>query len=194
MSMPVQNGANNSTDTLVTPWNIPGWNAQSIPMDSIEVTPGVFSAAPFPASVMFAQVTAPYYDLDSNPLSGFLTFWQTDNATLSSGGQSFRLPARYAARDNSNLPGGMNNWGTGRIYIRRGMISVTLLCTDNTGLVTDSGNPLTYHVVEHFLGGQQFDISVPSSTVSPSDLRSLVVSGTVKPYAYNPADPMASEG
>lgn len=194
VSMPAYNGANNQTDTLVTPWNIAGWSAQNIPADTIQVTPGVFSAAPFPSGVIFAQVTASYFDLDSNPLSGFLSFWQSDNATLTSGGKTFRLPARYAARDNSMLPGGMNNYGTGRIYIRHGEVSVTLLCTDNTGLVTDSDRPLTYHVVEHFTGGRQFDISVPMTTVSPADLSSLIVPGTIQAYSYDPADPMANEG
>lgn len=194
MSMPSYNGANNATDPLVTPWNIAGWTAQAIPADTLQVAPGTFSAAPFPSTVVFAQLTASYFDFDSNPLSGFLTFWQADNATLTTGGKSYRLPARYAARDNSNLPGGMNNWGTGRIYIRRGQVSVTVMCTDNTGIVTDSGLALTYHVVEHFMGGRQFDITVPSATVSPADLFSLIVPGSIASYAYDPADPMANEG
>lgn len=188
------NGANNQTDTLVTPWNISGWTAQAIPADTVQVVPGVFSAAPFPSTVVFAQLTASYFDFDSNPLSGFLTFWQADNATLTTGGKSYRLPARYAARDNSMLPGGMNNWGTGRIYIRRGQVSVTLMCTDNTGIVTDSGAGLSYHVVEHFMGGRQFDITVPMATVSPADLFSLIVPGSITGYAYDPADPEANEG
>lgn len=194
MTTPSYNGANNATDPLVTPWNIRGWTAQAIPADTIEVANDPFAPSPLPSTLIYAQVNAPYFDMDNNPLSGFVSFMMSDSITISSAGKTYRLPARLAGRDNSLLPGGLNNWGTGRIYARRGLMSVTLMCTDAVGLVTDSGSPLTYHVVEHFLGGQQFDISVPSSTISPADLRSLIVSGTLAPYSFDPADPMANEG
>ena len=87
----------------------------------------------------------------------------SDGITLTSNGITYRLPARYAGRDNTLTPGGQNNWGTGRIYIRRGLMSATIFATDNSTMVTDSGNPLTYHVIEHMLGGQQYDISVPAA-------------------------------
>lgn len=192
MTMPGYNGANNQTDSLVTPWNIAGWTAQAIPADTVQVSDDLFAPSPLPTTLVYAQVNAPYFDLDNNPLSGFLTFMTSESVTVTSGGKNYRLPARYMGRDNASSPGGLNNFGTGRIYIRRGLMSVTLMCTDATGLVTDSGHPLTYHVVEHFLGGQQFDISVPSATVSPADLRSLAI-GSATSYAYDPADPMASE-
>jgi len=73
-------------------------------------------------------------------------------------------------------------------------MSVTLMTTQNSAIVTDSGNPLTYHVVEHFLGGQQYDIAIPDSAVSPTDLRSLIVPGTIQPYAFDPVFPLANEG
>lgn len=193
MTMPAYNGANNWNDPLVAAWNIPGWNAQAIPQDTIATTPGIFSPAPFPSSVVFAQLNGAYFDFDGNPLSGFLTFMMSESITLDVAGKVFRLPARYAGRDNSMTPGGMNNWGSGRIYIRSGVASVTIMCTAQTGLFTDSGQPLTYHVVEHFMGGQQYDITVPSNTVSPADLRALIVPGSVAAYSYDPADPAAVE-
>ena len=97
-------------------------------------------------------------------------------------------------RDNTLTPGGQNNWGTGQIYIRRGLVSVTLFATNNCTIVTDSGNPLTYHVVEHMPSGQQYDISGPASLVSPADLRSLIVSGSITPYDYDPISPRGNEG
>ena len=192
--MPSYDGANNADDTLVTPWNIMGWTAQAIPQDTVEVAADLFGPSPLPASLVYAQVNAPYYDMDNNPLSGFLTFLMNDSVTITSNGIGYRMPARYAGRDNASTPGGMNNFGTGRIYIRRGLMSVTLMCTDMISLVTDSGNPLTYHVVEHFLTGQQYDITLPSASVSPVDLRSLIVSGSIAPYSYDPAYPMGNEG
>jgi hypothetical protein len=188
------NGADNADDTLVSAWNTPGWTAQNIPGDTIQATPGLFSAAPFPTDIIFAQLVGAYFDFDGNPLSGFLTFMMSEGITITDAGKSYRIPARYAGRDNSMTPSGLMNWGTGRIYIRQGAASVTILCSQQTGLVTDSGAALTYHVTEHFLGGRQYDISVPSNTVSPADLFSLIIPGSVLPYSYDPADPLANEG
>ena len=194
MSMPSYNGADNIDDGLVSAWNTPGWTAQQIAADSIPVTPGLFSAAPFPTDIIFAQLEAQYFDLDGNPLSGFLTFMMSDGITITRSGQGFYMPARYAGRDNSMTPSGLMNWGTGQIYIRQGTMSMTIMCTQQTGLVTNAGADLTYHVVEHFLGGRQYDIAVPSNTASPANLFALVVPGSIQPYSYDPADPLANEG
>ena len=194
-------GTANITDDLVQPWFIPGWTAQAIPQDTVEAlsTGGgqnpssAFLSQPLPDFLIYVQVTAPYFDMDRNPLSGFLTFLMSDGITLTANGMTYRLPARYAGRDNSLTPGGQNNWGHGRIYIRRGLASVTLFATDNSTIVTDSGNPLTYHVVEHMLDGQQYDISVPAASVSPADLRSLIVPGSIAPYDFDPVNPLGIE-
>lgn len=193
MTTPSYNGANNWDDPLVTPWNIMGWTAQAIPQDSIQAADNLFAAAPLPANLVYVVVQAPYFDFDGNPLSGFLTFQMSESFTVTSNGLTYRVPQRYAGRDNTALAGGRNNWGSGRIYIRRGLLSVTIMATQNVAIVTDSGNPLTYHVVEHFLGGQQYDIAIPDSAVSPVDLRTLIVPGTATPYAFDPAYPMGNE-
>lgn len=193
MSMPVYNGANNSTDPLVTPWNIQGWTSQGADADSIEVAPDDFAPVPFPTNLTFAQVSGAYFDFDGNPLSGFVTFLMSESITVAQNSVNYRLPQRYAGRDNTQFPGGQANWGSGKIYIRKGFMSVTIMCSNNTAIVTDSGNPLTYLVVEHFLGGQQYNITVPVDGTSPMDLRSLIVSGSVQPYAYDPAYPMGNE-
>jgi hypothetical protein len=192
MSTPY-NGANNSTDPLVTPWNIMGWSAQAIPMDTIQVANDINAPAPLPANLVYVQVTAQYLDFDNNPLSGFLSFMMSESITVVSNGITYRLPARLAGRDNSTGLG-ISNWGSGKIYIRRGRMSVTLMTTQNTAIVTDSGQPLTYHVVEHFLGGQQYDISIPNSAVSPVDLRSLIVPGSITAYGFDPMFPLGNEG
>jgi len=58
-------------------------------------------------------------------------------------------------------------------------------------VTTDSGLPLTYHVVEHFLGGRIYDISVPTSAET-LDLSSLIIPGTTKKYKFDPVYPMGS--
>lgn len=193
MTTPLNNGANNQTDPLVTPWNIRAWTAQAIPADTIAVANDINAPAPLPANLTYVQVTAQYLDFDNNGLSGFLTFMMSESITVVSNGVTYRLAARPAGRDDMTNTFGMNNFGSGRIYIRNGRMSVTLMTTQNVAIVTDSGSPLTYHVVEHFLGGQQFDISIPSSAVSPVDLRSLVVSGSIKEYGYDPMFPIGNE-
>ena len=202
MTTPSYNGTNNADDQLVQPWFIPGWSAQAILQDTIEAVGSIdsgenfsstFQPEPLPSFLEYVQVAAPYFDMDGNPLPGFLTFLMNDSITLTANGITYRLPGRYVGADNTLTSGGMNNWGNGKIYIRNGLMSVTLFATNNSTMVTDSGNPLTYHVVEHFLGGQQFDISVPAATVSPADLRSLIVSGSAAPYDFDPVNPLGNE-
>lgn len=195
MTVPSYNGAENQDDKLVQPWYIRGWTAQAIAADTVQVPSVTLSsgAAPLPSNLVYAQVQAPYFDFDNNPLSGFLTFLMSESITVTSNGLTYRLPARYAGRDSTLTPAGMNNWGSGKIYIRHGLMSVTLMTTQNSAIVTDSGNPLTYHVTEHFLGGQQYDIAISDGAVSPVDLRSVIVSGSIQPYGYDPMFPLGIE-
>jgi hypothetical protein len=192
MSMPGYNGTNNADDPLVTPWNIAGWTAQAIPQDTIQATQFPEGSG-LPTNLVYVQVTGRYLDFDMNPLSGFLTFLTSEDFTVTSGGVTYRMPKRYAGQDNTYYPGGMNNWGSGRIFIRAGLMSVTLMATQNSAIVTDSGNPLTYHVIEHFLGGTQYDIVISDTAVSPVDLRSLIVSGSIASYDYDPQNPLGNE-
>ena len=62
-----------------------------------------------------------------------------------------------------SLDAGVGPWAfsmeaTGKIYIYLDQLVVKLYATDNPSMVTDSGEPLTYHVIEHFLGGTAFEI------------------------------------
>lgn len=190
MTTPSYNGTYNADDPLVAPWYLRGWTSQAIPQDTVQATPGSFNAPPFPSNLVFVQVTGNYFDMDSNGLPGFLTLKMSDNITVNDGGVYYRMPSRYAGRDNSAGAWGFNNWGNGKIYIRRGQMSVTLFATDNSFLTTDSGQPLTYFVEEHFMGGQTYSITVPEATVSPADIHTLIVAGTVGQYNYDPVNPL----
>jgi hypothetical protein len=45
-------------------------------------------------------------------------------------------------------------------------------------------------VTEHWQGGRRYQITVPSSSApGPVDINSLIVPGSVKPYAYDPTFP-----
>lgn len=195
MSMPGYNGAENADDTLVQPWYIRGWTAQAITADTVQVSgqTGLSSPPLLPANLVYADVTAVYIDADGNPMSGFLTFLMSEGITVTSGGTTYRLPQRYVGFDNSNFAGAINASGNGRVQIRRGVMSATLMTTANPAIGTDSGNPLVYHVIEHMLGGQQYDIILPDNEVSPVDLHSLIVAGTVQPYSFDPAFPLGTE-
>lgn len=190
MGTPAYNGTYNADDPLVAPWYLRGWTAQAIPEDTIQVQPGSFNSPPFPSNLVFAQVTGNYFDMDSNALPGFLTLKMSDNITVNDSGVYYRMPSRYAGRDSSVNAFSFNNWGSGKIYIWRGQMSVTLFATDNADLTTDSGQPLTYYVEEHFMGGRTFSITVPEASVSPVDINSLIVAGTVGQYNYDPANPL----
>jgi len=72
--------------------------------------------------------------------------------------------------------------------------TVKLPATDNPHITTDSGLPLTYHVIEHFLGGQEFDITVPAATnVGTTFIRDLMISGSAKKYQYDPIFPFGQQ-
>lgn len=190
--MPVYDGQNNADDRLVQPWYIAGWTAQNAAADSIEIVPGLLTPDGFPAGLVYAEVTGSYFDMDGSALGGFLTLMMSDNVTITAASRTFRMPARLAGQDSTQTGFGRANWGSGVIYLGHGHLGVSLLCTDNAGLTTDSGQPLTYWVTEHFLGGRVYQISVPSATVSPVDINSLIVSGTVQPYSYDPVNPMGN--
>ena len=98
-----------------------------------------------------------------------------------------------------SLDAGVGPWAfsmeaTGKIYIYLDQLVVKLYATDNPSMVTDSGEPLTYHVIEHFLGGTEFDITVPGATAMYAPLYSQIVDGTQRPWKYDPLNPMGTPG
>jgi hypothetical protein len=200
MSGPIYNGTDTNDQPLVDAWWTRGWTAQTgefntTPASSdlfidpdylIATQPGTYPS--FPSNLVAVTVTANYFDTDGNGLPGFLTFRMSDNITVVDSGITYRMPARYAGIQDDGSSFAQNNWGFGRIFINKGLMSVLLFATNNPGITTDSGNALTYTVVEHFMGGRVFSITVPETSPSPTDLNSLIT-GTVLPYNFDPADP-----
>lgn len=177
-------------------WWTPGWTAQNqayLPAPSTPFNPGN-------PQVTYVNVIHRYFDMDNNPLGGFLTFTPSDNATLTISGTSWRMPQRPTGIPLPVLygPGGpgwaTNQFGSGKIYIQGGLLAVALMPTDLTGLETDGGQPLTYTVTEHMQAGRKYSITVPSASSNPVDMNSLVVAGSVVPYTFNPVFPLGDEG
>jgi hypothetical protein len=200
---PTYNGTDYQNQPLVDAWFTRGWVAQTgeyntMPASSDESIPtdSVVAAQPnqypnFPTAVVAVNVTAAYFDMDGNPLPGFLTFQMSDNITMYSGGAYFRMPQRYAGNEADGSSFAYNNYGSGRIYIWKGLCSVELFATNNAGITTDSGSPFVWNVTEHFLGGRSFTITVPESGApGPVDINTLINSGSVTAADYDPASPL----
>lgn len=202
MPQPIYNGTDTPNQPNVNAWWTRGWVAQTgtyntepatqdlvVPNDSLIAEQGWPTPA-FPSNLISVLVTGVYYDVDGNPLPGYLTFQMTDNITVQDpSGTYFRMPARYAGRMANGSAFAQNNWGSGRIYIWQGEMSVLLFQTDSPYMTTDSGNPLYWFVQEHYLGGSQYFITAPGMTESPDDIHALIVPGTVTPYDYDPVSP-----
>lgn len=190
-------GTDTGDQPLIDAWDTPGWNAQT--KDYVPALgSNVLTSVQFPA-VTTVTITKGYFDLDQNPLGGFLTFMPSDNVTITQGGTSVRIPARLAGVQGLAgvpPPGGGLLWseqGSGKIFIWAGLLEVGLIATDTVGLTTDGGGPLTYAVTEHMLGGRQFTITVPKASATPVDLDSLIVSNSVSAYPFDPSWPLGVE-
>lgn len=143
------------------------------------------------------KVTQRYLSPDGDPLGGFLTFMPSSAITVTDSGVTYRIPRRLSGTETwPSLDSGVSPWafsmeGSGSIYIWLGLMTVVLLPCDSSSIITDDGSPLTYHVVEHFIGGRQFDISVPTSN-DTQDLYSLMIPGTICPAEFDPVNPLGS--
>lgn len=203
--MPSYNGTDNLNQPNVDAWWTRGWTAQTgqydtepssqdifIPSDDmIASQPG--QTPSFPSNLLSVNVTGVYYDMDGNPLPGYLTFLMSDSVTVQDPtGSYYRMPARYAGRMANGSAFAQNNWGNGRIYIWQGFVSVLLFQTDSSFMTTDSGNPLYWFVQEHYLGGAQYFIICPGMSESPVDIHTLIVPGTVTSYDYDPVSPLGN--
>lgn len=197
LGWPEYDGRVNITDDLISPWLIPGWNAQDIAEDSEQAGQSSLTGPFFPSNLSFVRVTGQYFDANSSGIPGFLTFYMSDAITVVDGTDSFRMPQRPAGWMDFPSYLAYNNWGNGVIYLGMGKLDATVFATDQTAngstVTTDSGMPLTYWVTEHFIGGRQYQISVPSSdSPGPVDINTLIVPGSIQPYAYDPVNPMGN--
>lgn len=200
--VPGQPGSTQRDDYL-SPWYTPGYTAHLGPDGTFVYTdllPGgsALDFAMFPPDLTnFRKVTQRYFSPDGDPLGGFLTFMPSSDMTVTEDGVSYRIPRRlagtetYPALDSGVSPWAFSMEGSGRIYIWLGLMVVKLFPTDSPNVVTDDGNPLTYHVTEHFVGGKQFDITVPTDDTT-LDLYSSVVAGSIHPSDFDPVFPMGS--
>lgn len=207
-------GTNNLDDDLVMPWWIPGWtsqngtNSQYDPSTGTEIGPnpdyvvvadkGQFVGAAFPKNLNFLRITGTFVDPNSSGIPGFITVFMSDNITVEDGGNYYRLPQRLTGTMNFPPYLAYNNWGSGMLYLGFGRLDITVFCTDQTvsgsTITTDGGQPFTYWVVEHFMGGRQYQITAPSaSSPGPVDINSLIVSGSIRKYNFDPANPMGNE-
>lgn len=193
--VPTYNGTYNADDPLVAAWWIPGWTAQH--KISIEAGQESLIGPGFPNNLSFCQITHSYFDPNSSGIGGFLTIMMSDGITVTDGSQTVTMPQRLAGTMNQPQYLAYNNWGNGVLYLGGGFLNITLFCTDQAvaaaTVVTDCGQPFTYWVTEHWMGGRQYQIAVPSADASePVDLSTLIVPGSVQRYAYDPVNPMGN--
>lgn len=182
------------------PWYIPGWTYQNrLTTNVLAPVPDTISAA-MPSDQKYLVLQQQYLDYDSNPRSGYLTFYPSDAFTIREGSTVVRITQTYLgtqtwpAANVSTSPWAFSTEASGKIYIWGGICTVKLPATNNPNVTTDSGNPLTYHVIEHFPGGQEFDITVPASTdVSTTFIRDLMIAGSAKTYKYDPISPFGQQ-
>jgi hypothetical protein len=198
-----------ATSDYLSAWSTIGYTAQLGPNGTFDYTALIPSQSPyavdyaqFPSELLpFATVTARYFSPDGDPLGGFLTFMPSSAITVTdTSGASYRIPRRLSGTETwPALDSGVSPWafsmeGSGRIYVWLGLLTVKLLACNAPGIVTDDGEALTYHVTEHFVGGKQFDISIPQPTSfgQAVDLYSSVVPGTIRSAEFDPVNPLGS--
>lgn len=161
-------------EPLANPWYTAGWTAQ---VPDYQVIPkSIFNIAGFPSSAIYVTVSGNFFDDDGNPLGGHLTFYPSSALTMTSDSATTVMPQRFVGTNLFDVAGAF--WGTGKMYLRNGKLLVSLLATDNSD-VSMSPVSFTYHVVEHWLGGREYDILVPSTSINPVDINSLIIPGSV---------------
>lgn len=191
---PSYSGTFNADDDLVAPWWIPGWTAQDKITEQARHPAGLPG---FPVNLAFARITGTYLDPNGAGAAGFLTLGMSESVTVTDNGASFRLPARLTGVMNQHLGFAYANWGNGQLYLQRGHLDIEVFCTDQTAsgvtIATDSGQPLCYNVTEHMPGGRAYQLAVPASaSPGPADIASLIVPGSIRPYAYDPVNPLGN--
>jgi hypothetical protein len=173
---------NPGTDTFNQPlrdaWWTPGWTAQN--QSYIPVPPSQFQQQGFPPSMIYINIIGNFFDMDGSGTSGFLTFWPSSSLTVTETGGYAVLEQRFAGQNENII--GMNTLGNGKIYLWNGQLAVALLATDQPN-VTMSPSSFSYHVLENFIGGREYDITVPSSAfannVTGTDINTLIVPGSI---------------
>jgi hypothetical protein len=168
--------ADTINEPLVDAWWIPGFTAQA-PGYIYASNPLLANGPGFPPGLDYVTINGSYYDTSGNPLSGYLTFWPSSPLVFNIDGVYTFMPQRYAGLNFSLI--GVNQMGDGKIYLQYGRLYVSILATNNANM---SPSSFTYHVVENFEGGNQYDILVPTSDDAEiQDIRSLIIPGSIRP-------------
>ena len=152
-------------------WWTPGWTAQN--QSYIPVPPNQFTEQGFPPGLTYVTLIGNYFDLDGNPMSGFLTFWPSTSVSITASGGTAYFPQRFVGQNESFV--GMNQFGSGKVYLWNGQLSVTLLATNNTGQIPST---FTYLVTENFFEGNTYSITVPTTTANLTDIHTLIIPGS----------------
>lgn len=166
-------------EPLANPWYTPGWTSQNPIYQVIPSNP--FSIPGFPPSgAVYITLTGNFFDEDGNPIAGNLTFFPSSPIQLTSTVNGVTvvtiIPQRNVGQSLFDTAGSF--WGSGKIYLKNGVLSVSLLATDNVAVNMVPTN-FTYHVTESWLGGRSYDILVPSTSTNPVDINSLIVPGSL---------------
>jgi len=193
----------NRTDNFLAAWYTRGYtahlgaNGEMVYTPLIASTPANTDYASLPSAIgTYTEIHQQYFNPDHDPLGGFLTFMPSDSFTYTADGVSYRVPRRLSGTETwPSLDSGVSPWafsmeGSGCIYIWLGFLVVKLFPTDIDSIVTDSGNPLTYHVIEHFQEGREFDITVPSSDTALDLTADCMIDGSMRPYQFDPVNPL----
>lgn len=142
-----------ASDEFLNPWYVPGWTVQN-PVWVAQ--PSEYLYAPFPKELKTVNVSGEFYTTGRRPMSGYLTFEPSSKVTYTPAeGDKFSILPRIT-----------------KCYLDKGSLNVTLLATDNEGTAPAT---FTYHVVEHFLGGTEYDINVPKDSVDQVDITDLII-------------------
>jgi plastocyanin len=127
-------------------WGSPGWTAQQ---PSTVAGPSA-PAISLPENFTALTVTGKYVDDQGNALNGSMVRFTPSVNRVTDGDTVVWLHEVHAR-------------------VEKGLLSIDLLCTDVSGITP----VFTWHVKECFPGGEEYDITVPSTTVSPVSLFSL---------------------
>lgn len=169
--MTAQTGIDYQGQPLIDAWWTPAWTAQN--QSYVITPPNPFSEPGFPAGLTYVTIQTSRFDLDGNPISGYFTFFPSSPIMVTVDSVTAVFPQRFAGQ-NLN-PTGLNEFGGGKNHLYYGKLMVALLATDNTNVTPTS---FTYHVKENYLGGLEYDITVPKASSVPVQLESLIIPGS----------------
>src|SRR5580698_3003720 len=86
---------------ILPPWYVSGWTAQNRLTANVPAPPNPMFAGDFPADQKYVLLSQYYFDADSDPGGGYLTFWPSDNFTITEDGAVYRVTQRLS---------GTNTW------------------------------------------------------------------------------------